>query len=105
MGNSTKGLPYVGQNQCVVNGLGVSQPIAHKREIVGYLRSNNLVGMCASWMTDKLTGRPVIGWRANVRCDDTYSWGESIAYYLDKYDAELPSDFLFHIYQKLGIAE
>lgn len=79
--------------------------ITAKKSVIGYLRSNELVLMCAGWMTDVFTEKQVPGWRPNYRADDLYTWNESIAYYLDRYDAELPPEFLAHIYSKLGREE
>ena len=97
-----KSLRHVGRGQCTIEASGTTAGLPRKREVIEYLRGNTLVAMCAGWMTDEITGEQVSGWRDNVRCDDAYSWGESIAYYLDKYDAELPADFLAHIYEKIG---
>ncbi len=51
------------------------------------------------------TGEQVVGIRDNHRFDDEYCWGESLAYYVDRYNLMLPDDFLQHIYRKLKIEE
>lgn len=56
-------------------------------------------------MTDGLTGEQVVGIRDHHRFDDEYCWGESLAYYADRYNLMLPDDFLQHIYRKLKIEE
>ena len=75
--------------------------ITDKPRVVEYLRANELVAMCAGWMTDRRTGKQVAGWRPNFRTDGVYAWGESLAYYVDKYNLELPPEFLAHIYKEL----
>lgn len=77
----------------------------HKEEIVSYLRGCNLGAVSSGWMTDGLTGETVVGVRDNDRFDDAYSWGESLAYYVEKYNLMLPGDFLQHIYRKLKIED
>ncbi len=77
--------------------------IAHKPEVVEYLRSGKLGVMCAGWMKDRFIGELVRGCYEHGRSDDSYKWGEPLAYYLDKYNLELPTDFLAHIYAELGV--
>ncbi len=93
-------LKMVGLADCVLSPSSRTE-IKNKQAVVDYLRSNELVLMCAGWMTDVLTEKQVTGWRPNYRADKAYTWNESIAYYLDKYDAELPGDFLAHIYEEI----
>lgn len=81
------------------------EPIPHKREIISYLRGCNVGAMCMSWMTDIFTGERVKGIYDDHHHDDVYSWGESLAYYVEKYDLMLPEDFLQHIYRKLKIED
>lgn len=81
------------------------KPVPHKKEIVSYLRGCNLGATCAGWMTDGLTGEQVVEIRDNDRHDDKYSWGESLAYYVDRYNLMLPDDFLQHIYRKLKLQD
>lgn len=88
-------------SDCVCDPGSPGRPIAHKAEVVDYLRSGKLGAMCAGWMKDRFTGELVRGCYDHGRSDGSYKWGESLAYYLDKYNLELPADFLAHIYAKL----
>ncbi len=90
-------------SDCACDPSTPGRPVAHKAEVVKYLRSNDLGVMCAGWMRDRFSGELVRGCYDHGRSDGFYEWGESLAYYLDKYDLELPADFLAHIYEKLGI--
>ena len=99
-----KSLEMVGLAECTLYP-DHRHVITAKKLVVDYLRSNELVLMCAGWMTDVFTEKQAPGWRPNYRADDSYTWNESIAYYLDKYDAELPPVFLAHIYNEIGVEE
>ncbi len=57
--------------------------LPHKEEIASYLRGCNLGAVSSGWMTYGLTGEMVVGIRDNDRFDDVYSWGESLAYYVE----------------------
>lgn len=94
------GIKNISLDDCSFNDSAAVE-IADKPRVVEYLRANELVAMCAGWMTDRVTGKQVAGWRPNFRTDGVYAWGESLAYYVDKYNLELPSEFLAHIYREL----
>lgn len=94
------GVKSITLDDCSFNDLADVE-IADKTRVVEYLRANELVAMCAGWMTDRVTGKQVAGWRPNFRTDGVYAWGESLAYYVARYNLELPPEFLAHIYSRL----
>ena len=77
--------------------------VDHKDEVVSYLRSNEALALTSGKMTDCFTGEEVKTYCMNCRSDGTYVWGEPLAYYVREYGILLPSDFLEHIYRRLGI--
>lgn len=89
-------------SDCICSPEGQNPTIARKHEVIEYLRSGDLGAMCAGWMRDNFTGELVKGCFDHCRSDGTYEWGESLAYYVDKYDLQLPDEFLSHIYSRLG---
>ena len=78
------------------------EPIPHKEEIVEYLRSGTLRSATGSFMTDFFTGE-IVMFPDHGRSDGVYRWGESLAYYVDKYNLKLPDDFVHHVLAKSGI--
>lgn len=50
-------------------------------------------------MTDFFTGE-VVMFPDHGRSDGVYRWGESLAYYVDKYNLKLPDDFVSHVLSK-----
>ena len=80
-------------------------PVLHRDRVIAYLRANETMAMTSGRMTDEYTGERVESCCMNCCTDGVYAWGEPLAYYVDKYGILLPSDFLEHIYRKLGIAE
>lgn len=96
-------LTYVSFSDCLYDPENSTGEIAHKSDVVAYLRSNRLGAMCAGWMRDRFTGKLVRGCYDHYRSDGRYAWGESLAYYLDKYNLVLPPEFLAHIYREMKV--
>lgn len=90
-------------SDCVCDPGSPGRPIAHKVEVIEYLRSGKLGVMCAGWMKDRFTGELIRGCHDHGRSDDSYKWRGSLAHYLDKYNLELPADFPAHNYAELGV--
>lgn len=88
-------------SDCVCDPENPGREIARKADVVAYLRSNELGAMCAGWMRDRFTGELARGCYDHCRSDGAYRWGESLAYYVDRYNLELPPEFLAHIYKEL----
>lgn len=101
MDNKYAGFSAVTISSCPGGPRPKDHRLYREDEVVDYLESGTLVGECLGWMTDVVTGKQVPGVSPNVRADDKYLWGESLAYYLRNYSVDLPPDFLKHIYLKL----
>lgn len=72
-------------------------PIARKPDIVEFLTHGGealIVGM--AWPRDVFTGAPIPG-EVEIRSDGSYEWRAELAYYVDKYNLQLPQDFVDHI--------
>ena len=80
-------------------------PVLHRDRVIAYLQASEVMAMTSGRMTDEYTGERVESCCMNYRTDGVYAWDEHLAYYVDKYGILPPSDFLEHIYCKLGIAE
>lgn len=74
----------------------LSKPIKNKNTIIKYLHSGNIDTVCMQEAQDVFTGES-IGFRDYGRSDGTYKWPECLAYYVDKYNLQLPDDFIQHI--------
>ena len=65
---------------------------AGRDEIAAYLR-NGRVTLCAtSAAVDVLTGQMIDGQRC-LMTDGEYSWNNTLAYYVEKYNLRLPAEF------------
>lgn len=71
-------------------------PIPHKEEIVNYLRAGTMNSATGAYITDFFTGELVL-FPDHGRSDGVYRWGESLAYYVDRYNLKLPDAFVAHV--------
>ena len=72
-------------------------PIKEKETVLRYMKSEKLVSAAASGiMRDALTGMSISGdWLAYN--DSTYAWDSETIYYFDKYNMDLPVEFIEHV--------
>jgi hypothetical protein len=74
---------------------GRRQP-ANKQQVVEYLRSGVTLVMSPGRDEDVLDPTRMAG-SASVLTDGVYVWPKTLAYYVDTYDVELPSEFEAHV--------
>ena len=74
-------------------------PYASKETILDYLRNGNVHMVTAAKVVDTLKKA-----RTKVNLvfmnDGTYEWSSAIIYYVDKYNLQLPDEFVNHILQR-----
>jgi hypothetical protein len=72
------------------------RPAQHKAEVVRYLKSGKTLiyspGIATDVFDDSATSDT-----PSIVTDGTYAWRKEIAYYVDRYDIELPSEFEAHM--------
>jgi len=74
--------------------------IPHKKELIAYLRNGKVEAVAAGRATDLLTGERIQEpWL--LLTDEVYGWDSSLAYYVEKYNLPLPSDFVQHALDKI----
>ena len=70
---------------------------AHKQEVLTYLRTAPVIVFSPGLSEDYFEPtRRIKG--PSMRTDGTYVWPEYLAYYVDRYDVELPPDFEAHMH-------
>lgn len=67
-----------------------------KEEVVAYLRSGITFVFSPGLDEDVLDPRKYAG-SASVLTDGVYAWQKTLAYYVDRYDVELPAEFETHM--------
>jgi len=76
----------------------MNQPLdQHKKsKVVDYMKRGSIIASCPSSIVDKL--EPSIRLRSHyVQADEIYQWNSYLIYYLEKYDVELPEEFVNHV--------
>ena len=62
-----------------------------QEQVIAFLRSGELGSMPVGFMVDVISGEQTT-LRDSGRSFGSYSWGEGLAYYVDKYNLKLPDD-------------
>ena len=72
---------------------------ANKRKILAYLKSAKVVARAPGYLYDRVNNDVSI---PNPACydDGTYAWRSDVIYYYEKYNIELPEDFIRHVMKK-----
>jgi hypothetical protein len=68
-----------------------SSPLASR--IIAYLDSGEVILASPSRSVDVFSGE-MIGHTKCIRTDGTFSWSDSLSYYVRKYNLRLPAEFL-----------
>jgi hypothetical protein len=70
-------------------------PHPRKADLLAYMTSKQTDGVAAGVARDQIDGKTRIG--LPVACNDgEYSWTTELIYYVDKYNLQLPDDFVAH---------
>ena len=75
------------------------KPIEHKKELVDYLSHGGEVKVAAMAPPRDLFTGDLIPLVEEVRVDSVYQWNSKLSYYVDRYNLQLPQDFVNHILQ------
>ena len=65
--------------------------------IVRYLRGNKKQAVCFKYVYDCISGKQISS-GFQVRTDGEYIWCDFLAYYVEKYNINLPKDFIKKVY-------
>jgi len=74
------------------------RPAAHQAEVVAYLRAAPLLVTSPGLVKDAFDGKTLAGKRS-MRTDGVYAWPDSLAYYVERHQVELPAAFEAHMAQ------
>lgn len=75
------------------NDLIGNTPNAHKEKILWYMKNAPVSWAVGGIVKDIMTGKSIpYGWK--VHADGEYMWHSYLWYYVEKYDYELPADFV-----------
>lgn len=72
------------------------RPIENKTQIIEFILNGGELDITSGAITkDVFTGEPT-GILSGIRTDGRYSWGMDLAYYVDRYNLQLPEEFTKH---------
>lgn len=74
----------------------INKPIKEKEKVIKYMRSCTITSASPAIITDLIN--PDIKF-AELYCmtDGKYGWRSDVIYYVEKYDMELPEEFIQHV--------
>lgn len=72
----------------------LKEPYADKDQLVGYLKDGIVWGASPGVVEDAFSDSHEIAGTTSIRTDDVWWWRDDVAYYVKKYDIELPTDFV-----------
>lgn len=72
--------------------------IEYKDRIVRYMKNGKISSCSPAIVKDVLSGEPI---NAPLSCmnDGIYAWRSDLIYYIEKYNINLPDDFIKHVLQ------
>jgi hypothetical protein len=74
-------------------------PSTYKREIINYLKCGKVTAAAPGSATDVLTGEK-IPCALKMQTDGEFEWRSDVAYYVDKYNLQLDSEFVEKVISK-----
>lgn len=78
----------------------INKPINEKEKIIEYMKQSKIKAVAPAIITDLIN--PDIRFaELYFMTDSKYAWRSDVIYYLDKYDMELPEDFIQHALKHL----
>lgn len=79
----------------------IGKPMKEKTRVLHYMKTAPVISAAAAAMrdvlTEEFTGRELL-----VHSDGEYLWRSDATYYVEKYDMELPQEFIQHILEVEG---
>ena len=74
----------------------IGKPMREKERVVKYLKTAPAISAAAASMKDVLTNQ-YTGRELLIHTDGKFLWRSDVTYYVEKYDMELPAEFVKHI--------
>ncbi|GAA3126889.1 hypothetical protein [Streptosporangium carneum] len=88
-----------GQSLHVVRGKGAYEV----GEVAGYLRGADVVAASAGAAYDVLSDDPTPIGGLNIHTDGEWVWPSDLAFYVEKYNVELPEELVTRIKESFGV--
>ena len=79
----------------------INRPIREKIKVIEYMKKCHVDAVAPAIVRDVLNPAIRIP-NLFLMSDGTYGWRSDVIYYVEKYDMELPEDFVQHVLAKIG---
>lgn len=78
----------------------INKPIRNKKEIIEYMKGCKIQAAAPAVVIDLINPEIKLG-ELYMMTDGKYSWRSDVIYYFEKYDMELPEEFIHHALRHL----
>lgn len=74
----------------------INQPIKEKKQILKYMKDSKIEAVAPAIVTDIINPTNKVG-ELYFMTDGKYGWRSDVIYYVEKYDMQLPHEFIQHV--------
>ena len=78
----------------------INKPIKEKKKVIEYMRKSKVIAVAPAIVRDVIHPEIKIP-ELFLMSDGKYEWRSDIIYYVEKYDMELPEEFVQHVLKQL----
>mgnify|MGYP001046517198 CR=1 FL=1 len=78
----------------------INKPIKEKKKVIEYMKKCKVIGVAPAIVRDVINPENRIP-ELLLMTDGIYEWRSDIIYYVEKYDMELPEEFIQHILKQV----
>lgn len=78
----------------------INKPIKEKEKIIRYMKKCNIIAVAPAIVRDILNPNNKIA-ELCLMSDGKYEWRSDVIYYVEKYDMELPEEFIKHVLSQI----
>lgn len=78
----------------------INKPIKEKEKVIEYMKKCRIEAASPAIVTDLIDSKNRITELYSMT-DGKYAWRSDVIYYVEKYDMELPEDFIQHVLNQL----
>lgn len=78
----------------------INKPIKEKKKVIEYMKKCKVTAVAPAIVRDLINPENKIA-ELNLMSDGKYEWRSGVIYYVEKYDMELPEEFIQHVLNQL----
>jgi len=78
----------------------INKPIREKEKVLRYMKKSEIVAVAPARLRDVINPENIIP-DLFAMSDGIYGWRSDVIYYVEKYDMELPEEFVQHVLSRV----